>query len=319
MSKLRELVQDGTISLNQLYAEYEHNVDTFRAFVDLQDRIQEIDPEWWENHMIEFFEDEFSLQELKDIFGEDLFEDEEDDEELEESVSIKSLNKGVKKIIKELYGTEEQDKVYTIDEIAKKLRSFIEGTDILSSVEEYEEGVDIFVNLTNENWNEELYNEFYGWLGKYEIKGDGYEIYFSFDGSGYDYWINREGFAPTIMMVVETKGLTEKQFDDLLDDIQKASMDYDHKETYYWQQGQKLEKPMEESYRYATEQDMYDGTVSEDDYLESFEYIYSQLLNGNISIYKKMLRRLQKEHELLNYENYCREMGVDPEISRWLQ
>ena len=64
--------------------------------------------------------------------------------------------------------------------------------------------------------------------------------------------------------------------------------------------------------RYATEDDG-------DAYLDSFEYIYSQKVNGNISDYKAKLKELQQNGELKAYQAWAEEMSVDPEIVRFLE
>lgn len=71
--------------------------------------------------------------------------------------------------------------------------------------------------------------------------------------------------------------------------------------------------------RYATEQDMYDGTISDEEYLDTFEYIYSSLINGNISQYKQQLARLLKEGDLKAYKNWAEEHGLEPRIIDFLE
>lgn len=58
-----------------------------------------------------------------------------------------------------------------------------------------------------------------------------------------------------------------------------------------------------------------DGNPEEEDY----EYIYSSLVNGNISQYKNQLKRLQKNGQLRDYKAFCDEMGVDPRVGRFLE
>lgn len=73
-------------------------------------------------------------------------------------------------------------------------------------------------------------------------------------------------------------------------------------------------KSVNEVNRWATEDE-----VSDDDYLDTFEYIYSSLVNGNISQYKKQLKRLASEGALREYQSWAEEMGVDPKIVRFLE
>ena len=70
--------------------------------------------------------------------------------------------------------------------------------------------------------------------------------------------------------------------------------------------------------RWATEEDKEYGIISEDEYLETFEYIYSQRVNGNLSDYKEKLAELQKEGELRDYANWAKEYGVDAEIEDYI-
>lgn len=70
---------------------------------------------------------------------------------------------------------------------------------------------------------------------------------------------------------------------------------------------------------YATFEDVEKGEISEDEYLKSFEYIYSSLLNGNISQYKKQLKRLLQEGRLKDYQRYLDEFGLDGKILRFLE
>lgn len=75
-----------------------------------------------------------------------------------------------------------------------------------------------------------------------------------------------------------------------------------------------MKKSVNEVNRWATEDE-----VSDDDYLDTFEYIYSSLVNGNISQYKKQLKRLASEGALREYQSWAEEMGVDPKIVRFLE
>ena len=70
---------------------------------------------------------------------------------------------------------------------------------------------------------------------------------------------------------------------------------------------------------YATYEDVELGNISDEDYLNSFEYIYSSKVNGNISQYKNQLKRLLKEGRLRAYQNYLDEYGLDGEIVRFLE
>ena len=81
----------------------------------------------------------------------------------------------------------------------------------------------------------------------------------------------------------------------------------------------KLLKQCEDINDYATEQDVEDGKISEDEYLHTFEYIYLTKVNGNISLYKQKLKDLKADHKLLDYEERCKELGYNPEIAKYLQ
>ena len=81
----------------------------------------------------------------------------------------------------------------------------------------------------------------------------------------------------------------------------------------------KLLKQCEDINDYATEQDVEDGKISEDEYLHTFEYIYLTKVNGNISLYKQKLKDLKADHKLLDYEEWCKELGYNPEIAKYLQ
>lgn len=81
----------------------------------------------------------------------------------------------------------------------------------------------------------------------------------------------------------------------------------------------KLLKQCEELNDYATEQDVEDGKISEDEYLHTFEYIYLTKVNGNISLYKQKLKDLKADHKLLDYEEWCKELGYNPEIAKYFQ
>ena len=81
----------------------------------------------------------------------------------------------------------------------------------------------------------------------------------------------------------------------------------------------KLLKQCEDVNDYATEQDVEDGKISEDEYLHTFEYIYLTKVNGNISLYKQKLKDLKADHKLLAYEEWCKELGYNPEIAKYLQ
>ena len=69
MTSLKEAVYEGNVTLDQLYQEFEQNIVLFRVYSDLVDKIQELEPEWWENYMLEFFEENFTEEEIKNIFG----------------------------------------------------------------------------------------------------------------------------------------------------------------------------------------------------------------------------------------------------------
>lgn len=81
----------------------------------------------------------------------------------------------------------------------------------------------------------------------------------------------------------------------------------------------KLLKQCEDVNDYATEQDVEDGKISEDEYLHTFEYIYLTKVNGNISLYKQKLKDLKADHKLLDYEEWCKELGYNPEIAKYFQ
>ena len=81
----------------------------------------------------------------------------------------------------------------------------------------------------------------------------------------------------------------------------------------------KLLKQCEDVNDYATEQDVEDGKISEDEYLHTFEYIYLTKVNGNISLYKQKLKDLKADHKLLAYEEWCKELGYNPEIAKYFQ
>lgn len=81
----------------------------------------------------------------------------------------------------------------------------------------------------------------------------------------------------------------------------------------------KLLKQCEDVNDYATEQDVEDGKISEDEYLHIFEYIYLTKVNGNISLYKQKLKDLKADHKLLDYEEWCKELGYNPEIAKYFQ
>lgn len=70
--------------------------------------------------------------------------------------------------------------------------------------------------------------------------------------------------------------------------------------------------------RYTSSQDVEDGLADEDEYLDSFEYILSQKINGNLSDYRKSLQDLQDEGDLRAYVSYCQEVNANPEIEKYL-
>lgn len=150
-----------------------------------------------------------------------------------------------------------------LQELRQNINEFIKNSmvsvvnDILTDVDDWDDaankecGVDIYMNTVNMlSWSRELYDEWYKFVSEYSIDGDGYEIYFSTDGSGYDYWIGREE-QPSLMMVVKTTmpvNITEEQFDKIINDIVKALLDYDNKETYLWRIDQKVQKEKENTF-----------------------------------------------------------------------
>ena len=81
----------------------------------------------------------------------------------------------------------------------------------------------------------------------------------------------------------------------------------------------KLLKQCEDVNDYATEQDVEDGKISEDEYLDTFEYIYLTKVNGNLTQYKQKLKDLKADHKLLDYEEWCKELGYNPEIAKYIQ
>ena len=81
----------------------------------------------------------------------------------------------------------------------------------------------------------------------------------------------------------------------------------------------KLLKQCEDVNDYATEQDVEDGKISEDEYLHTFEYIYLTKVNGNLADYKQKLKDLKADHKLLAYEEWCKELGYNPEIAKYFQ
>lgn len=81
----------------------------------------------------------------------------------------------------------------------------------------------------------------------------------------------------------------------------------------------KLLKQCEDVNDYATEQDVEDGKISEDEYLDTFEYIYLTKVNGNLADYKQKLKDLKADHKLLDYEEWCKELGYNPEIAKYFQ
>ena len=81
----------------------------------------------------------------------------------------------------------------------------------------------------------------------------------------------------------------------------------------------KLLKQCEDVNDYATEQDVEDGKISEDEYLDTFEYIYLTKVNGNLADYKQKLKDLKADHKLLAYEEWCKELGYNPEIAKYFQ
>lgn len=78
-------------------------------------------------------------------------------------------------------------------------------------------------------------------------------------------------------------------------------------------------KKSNESNRYVTQEDVDSGEATEDEYVDSFEYIFSSLVNGNITQYKNQLKELKDNHELLNYQEWAKDMNVDPDIIRYLE
>lgn len=65
--------------------------------------------------------------------------------------------------------------------------------------------------------------------------------------------------------------------------------------------------------RWASEED-----VSEEDYLETYEYIYSLLTNGNLEQYREKLKELKADYLLADFKSWCREMAVNPCIDQIL-
>lgn len=58
---------------------------------------------------------------------------------------------------------------------------------------------------------------------------------------------------------------------------------------------------------------MLDEAVDEEDDTDSFEYLYSLLMNGNISLYKTRLMRMSRD-EIRAYQNWANEMGIKPSL-----
>ena len=65
--------------------------------------------------------------------------------------------------------------------------------------------------------------------------------------------------------------------------------------------------------RWASEED-----VREEDYLETYEYIYSLLTNGNLEQYREKLKELKADYLLADFKSWCREMAVNPCIDQIL-
>lgn len=144
-----------------------------------------------------------------------------------------------------------------LQELRDNLLSFIEGSDLLTDADDWDnsideldgdKGIDIYVNNSDMlDWSEDLYNQWYKFVTEYSIKGDGYELYFSTDSSGYNYWIKTMEETPHLMLVVLTDGITEEQYDKLTDDIIKATNAYENEETRLWQLAQDEQKEKVES------------------------------------------------------------------------
>lgn len=62
----------------------------------------------------------------------------------------------------------------------------------------------------------------------------------------------------------------------------------------------------------ATEARKVTKKASEEDELNSFEYIFSLLVNGNISLYKERLAKMTGK-EIVQYINWAEEMGIGKE------
>lgn len=127
-----------------------------------------------------------------------------------------------------------------LQELTQQLRDYYKDTEMISDLDDFnehdEQGIDLYINNAEMlEWSEDLYNQWIDFIQNYKLDGEGYDLVFNTDGSGYNYWIKNQEETPHLSLVVEIDDLSKINTDKLLEDINTALQQYDNEETRLWQ------------------------------------------------------------------------------------